>query len=430
MSMNIKLIAAGALALASFGASAQVTLYGGGATLPANAYVGGSFYNQGNPAASQRRSTALRTDPSATFEGTLFGEVAQRGFGASQVAGISYCQTGSTGGRNGIIGTTAAGVAFPASGSCTTFAVTPTGFGAPAGMTDPDFAGSDAPLSLDEFNRGLSVKGAAHAQIVQFPYIAAAIAITFNNADVPATAILNLNSAQVCGIFNGSINNWSQLGSFPSKAIRTVYRTDGSGTTFSMTNWLARNCPVSAGFSTQSLWTLAISPLPAGAIGGSGNPGVANGVAANDGAIGYTEVADTALRAPTLRFANVNGRSPASLTPPVFTLRADAVIGPNDANGRPTVLSLQAPVANCVYIADPNSYSAPANNYPIIGITNVLAYATNNRQRDAVRRMFKAPYTAGVERAATPSIGPGTGYAFLANAEARVLNGRINACVK
>lgn len=429
MSTNLKLITAGALALASFGAAAQVTLYGGGATLPANAYVGGGFYNQANPSGSERRSVALRNDPTGQFEGTLFGEVAQRGFGASQVAGISYCQTGSGGGRNAIIGTTAANVAFPASGSCPTFAGTPTGFGAPAGITDPDFAGSDAPLSLDEFNRGLTVQGAEHTQIVQFPYIAAAIAITFNNPDVPASTVINLNTTQVCGIFNGTINNWSQLNQ-PSKTIRTVYRSDSSGTTFSMTNWLARNCPVSAGFSTQSLWTAAISPLPAGALGASGNPGVANGVAANDGAIGYTEVADTALRAPTLRFANVNGRSPASLTSPTFTLRADAVIGPNDSSGRPTVQTIQAPVANCVYIADPNTYSAPANNYPIIGITNIYAYATGNRQTAAVRRLIKAPYTGSVERAATPSIGPGTGYAFIGNAQARTLNGRVNACVQ
>ena len=49
--MNIKLITAGVLAMTSFAASAQVTLYGGGATLPAQAYVGDKFYvptNNGN----------------------------------------------------------------------------------------------------------------------------------------------------------------------------------------------------------------------------------------------------------------------------------------------------------------------------------------------------------------------------------------------
>ena len=179
MSMNIKLIAAGALALASFGASAQATLYGGGATLPAQAYVGDRFYNANDPANSARLSLAGRTN--AAFEGTLFGEVAQRGFGAAQVQGVSYCQTGSGTGRSTLIGTNAAGTVFNASGTCPTFATTPTGFGAPAAILKPDFAASDTPISAAEYTRAVSNARNGGAAPVQFPALAAAITIIYTN---------------------------------------------------------------------------------------------------------------------------------------------------------------------------------------------------------------------------------------------------------
>lgn len=431
MSIKLNSIAASVLALTSFGVSAQATLYGGGATLPANAYVGGSFYNAAAPANSSRQSTATRAANPA-FEGTIFGEVAQRGFGQSQVQGISYCQTGSGTGRNAIIGTTAAGVPVLASGTCGTFAGTPTGFGAPAAISEPDFAGSDAPLSDVEFARGLTNKGATHGQIVQFPVIAAAIAVTFNNADVPAATTLNLTTQQVCGIFNGTINNWNQISaSYPAKAIRVVYRSDSSGTTFSFTNWLSANCPRSNGYSTQSLFTAAISPLPAGSIAASGNPGVANSAAATDGAIGYTEVSDTLLRAPTLRFTSINGRAPTSLTAPTISILADRALGANDSNGRPTLLTLtNVADAGCVLLADPNSYATPANNYPIIGISYLLAYNTANRLPAAVSRLLVAPYNATIRNntndAPSDSVRAGSGYAYLSGNLTRTINGCVN----
>lgn len=432
MSMNIKLIAAGALALASFGASAQATLYGGGATLPAQAYVGAGFFNSADPNNSARLSLAGRTN--ASFEGTLFGEVAQRGFGASQVQGVSYCQTGSGTGRSTLIGTNAAGTVFNASGTCPTFAATPTGFGAPAAIQKPDFAASDTPISAAEYARAVSNARNGGAAPVQFPALAAAIAIIYTNADIPQSAArLNLSVAQVCSIFNGTTNNWNQLNPvYPSKPIRIAYRSDGSGTTFSFANFLAANCPGS-GYRAVETFTGAspvIAPLPAGAIGASGNPGVANAVAANDGAIGYAELGDSLLRAPTVRFFNVRGSDPSTLTAPAVTLVYDMGLNGVDANGRP---ALQAITPNgragCVALANPSSYAVQASGYPIVGITYLLAYNGGNRLRDAVRRLIKAPYTGAIENN-TDTVGAGTGYAFLSNAVVRTPNQRVNGCVQ
>lgn len=431
MSVNLKLIAGAALAFASFGASAQQTLYGGGATLPAQAYVGDKFFNGADPANSQRQSLAGRSD--ANYEGTLFGEVAQRGFGAAQVQGVSYCQTGSGTGRSTLIGTNAAGTKFDADGTCPTFSGTPSGFGAVAGLKVPDFAASDTPISAAEYTRAVG-NARNPGSPVQFPAVAAAITIIYNNADVPTSGPRrNLAVAQVCSIFNGTINNWNQLdAALPAKPIRIAYRSDGSGTTFSFANFLAANCPGS-GYRAVETFTGAsavISPLPAGAIGASGNPGVANAVAANDGAIGYAELGDSLLRAPTLRYFTVKGFDPATLTAPTVSIVYDQGINGVDASGRPQLQAI-TPVgpAGCIALANPSSYAVQASGYPIVGISYLLAYNEGNRLVAALRRLIKAPYTGSVENATT-TVGAGTGYAFLPNATVRPINQKVNGCVK
>lgn len=437
MSMNLKLITAGVLAMASFAASAQVTLYGGGATLPAQAYVGDSFYvptNNGND--SQRKTTVTRAANPA-FEGTVFGEVAQRGFGASQFQFVSYCQTGSGLGRRVLIGQVVSGSVANANGTCPTFATTPTGFGATAAQTVPDFAASDAPLSAAEYQTGVNSFGAnlRPSAPVQFPVLAAAISVIFKNADVTGT--LNLSKAQVCSIFNGQINNWNQISNtYPSKAIKVVYRSDGSGTTFSFANFLAANCPGS-GYRAFDLFVGAsngaLTTAPAGSIAASGNPGVANTVSITEGAIGYGELGDSLLRAGNgLQVSNVAGKAPGSVVAPTLTIVKDQAINGVGANGTPVLQAITPNgKAGCIVVADPNSYSVqPASNYPIVGVTYLLAYQTGNRLPAAVARLISGPYTRAVESNSNDqpmdSVRPGSGYAFLAGN----LTTTIKGCVK
>src|SRR6187549_2371560 len=72
----------------------------------------------------------------------------------------------------------------------------------------------------------------------------------------------------------------------PNQAISVVHRSDGSGTTFLFSNFLAKANPewkATIGEGTAVKW-------PTG-VGGKGNEGVANYVARIDGAIGYVEYA-------------------------------------------------------------------------------------------------------------------------------------------
>lgn len=422
MSMKMKpALVAGAVAAGLFtvGAvqAATVTLYGGGATLPAIAYIGTGFYNSADPTHSARLSLSNSTGAA----GSLFGTYTSKTFGHPIV---SYCQTGSGTGRKVLDGVNSA------TGTCPDFSASPTGFAAP---TDLDFAASDAPLNSTEYTTFINNKSATHAEPWQFPVISGAIAMIYNNAG--ATSQVTLTDAQVCGIANGSINNWSQLG-FASKAITFVYRSDGSGTTFSMTNHLSKAC---SGFKTTGTWAgVAGDPLNPAAVNSgvvgvsaSGNPGVVNAISATDGAIGYGEVADALLRAPALKYAKVNGKDPIVdfTAAPAFTKLQDVTLGAPDSNGRPTTVAVSPTKAGCLVVANPNDYAAPTSGYPIVAVSYLLGYQKGNPNYSKIRNLVKAPFTSSMQKATT-TVGAGTGFAFLASTDAPTYSQRTGCIAK
>ncbi len=421
------------IAVPAFAATAPVaigTIYGGGATLPVGAYVGTKWLGLTNATSNRQSvtSTSKVLDPllPAAVD-SLFGQVTLTS-AAGKFFKVSYCATGSGTGRNVIRGT------VDATGTCGKYDVTPAGFA--AATTDADFAGTDAPFSATEYSSfATGPRAAAHTAPIQLPAVAGAIGVIYNNSDLGG-AKLNLTESQLCQVFSGAINNWSQLG-FAAKPIIVVPRSDSSGTSFSFTNHLSSVCPNAAtinGFVTKSTFT---TNLAAGAVGASGNGGVVAGVLATDGAIGYAEVADGRARAALnggaiLRVATisikpdvpafvtedqvlVNGvpktkngvtvlkitkhkavvytkfdplnakHFPASIA---VTTTADQVIGANDASGRPTLVPVTlAPgaTAGCVQTVNPSVYAKPALNakndyvqYPIMAVSYLVGYNTGN----------------------------------------------------
>jgi ABC-type phosphate transport system substrate-binding protein len=417
MSMKFKpvlatgVVAAGVLvAGAAQALGTPVTLYGGGATLPAIAYIGTGFYNNSDPT----HSTRLSLSNSTGAAGSLFAAFTSKTTGKPIV---SYCQTGSGTGRKVLNGTNAA------NGTCGDFSGTPTGFAAPGDMS---FAASDAPLSSAEYTTFINNKGSTKVEPFQFPVIAGAVAMIYNNANVAAQ--LALTDAQVCGIAKGTISNWNQLNaSFASKPIVFIYRSDGSGTSFSFTNHLSAVC-TGQGFQTTSTFNVGNTP-PAGSVAASGNPGVVTAIAAQDGAIGYGEVADAKLRNPDLKWATVNGKDPVGdLVAPKTTKLTDVALGTNDANGRPTTVALAPTKKGCVIVADPNTYANPTGSYPIVAVSYLMGYQKGNGTNySKIRSLLKAPYTAADQKATT-TVGTGTGFSFLASTDGPTTTVR-NACI-
>ncbi len=379
---------------------------GGGSTLPAKAYQGSSAVV---PVSGPRLSTPL--------PGSLFYE-------ALPAVTQSYCQTGSGAGRSimvGSSGNTDASRSCPASFSDDFFNGI-SGFSAPS--SDADFAASDAPASLVDFDAFIRNKG-VHEQLVQFPALAGSITVIARSQTKGWPT--HLTEAELCNIFSGKITNWNQLVDingrpFHDMPITIVYRSDNSGTSFSFSNHLNKVCqdaslaqklspvasplpfPSGSNFTVQSLFANAFpgGVVPAHALAASGNAGMLATVSATDGTIGYAETAY--LRDPVpVTLIRISPFDPASeldptdgvvrsrrgwyiksytashqfQIPSTFTDVDGSVLSgtytgralsANDSRygrpvGVPTALTAtQAPHPNCVFLVHPGAYATSAYN--------------------------------------------------------------------
>lgn len=412
------------------GSAMATNVYGGGATLPAGAYVGFDFLSTSPTSKISTNTTSGQAG--ATISATsLFGAYA-----ATSGNKVSYCQTGSGNGKKIFDHYDGTNVLAGATGTCDG---TTAGFGAGTGAAvDPHFAGSDAPMSSAEFgwfaNGG---KTAANGQPVQFPAVAGSIALIYNNADV---ASLDLTEAQVCGIFDGSITNWTQLGSSVSKPIKVAFRSDGSGTTFSLANHLAAACPGTAArhFVVDQAFSTAVSlqtpTVIAAGIPASGNPAVVDAVNANDGAIGYAEsanllAAQNAGLDSNVEHATIAGLDPYTNFPASLNLTlvvADRVITGADPTTGAAVLGTITPVVSsatgCMVVATPSAYANVSGRYPIMAVSYLIAnHKGNGADLSAVQGLVSAAYN----KAGLTTLG--SGYAFVN--PGTVTTGKVNTCI-
>jgi phosphate ABC transporter substrate-binding protein, PhoT family (TC 3.A.1.7.1) len=122
-------------------------------------------------------------------------------------------------------------------------------------------------------------------KLLQYPAAIGAVVVTYNVPELGKT-VLNMDAKAVCDIYMGKITKWNdpylqQLNpnvKLPDRPIVVVHRSDGSGTTWIFTNWLAKVCPEwneKVGFGTSVKW-------PTG-VGAKGNEGVTNYVKRSQG---------------------------------------------------------------------------------------------------------------------------------------------------
>jgi phosphate transport system substrate-binding protein len=146
------------------------------------------------------------------------------------------------------------------------------------------FGASDKPLPGEELDKfGLA----------QFPMVMGGIVPVVNVEGVKAGDLV-IDGSTLADIFMGKITKWDDPAiaklnpgaKLPSEAIAVVHRSDGSGTTFNFTYYLA---DVSADWKSK-VGADASVEWPTG-IGAKGNEGVAQNVGNTKGAIGYVEYA-------------------------------------------------------------------------------------------------------------------------------------------
>ncbi len=166
------------------------------------------------------------------------------------------------------------------------------GGGSGKGVTDltagsVDFAGSDFPLTTSQ--KADADKKCSGGEAVDLPMAPGGIALGYN---LPGVTDLNLSASTLAKIFSGKITKWDDAAikadnpsaTLPSTTIQTFHRSDGSGTTFNFTNYLAKVAKSDWTYDFGKNWSAP------GGQGAKGTAGVAQGVKSTAGGIGYMEV--------------------------------------------------------------------------------------------------------------------------------------------
>ena len=210
------------------------------------------------------------------------------------------------------------------------------------------FGASDAPLKGEELTKD---------GLVQFPMVMGGIVPVVNLEGVKPGDLV-IDGPTLAKIYLGEIKKWNDPliaklnGSvkLPDQAIVIVHRSDGSGTTFNFTYYLAE---VNADWKSKVGTNTAVE-WPAG-IGAKGNEGVANNVANTKGSIGYVETA----------YAKQNNLTTTNL------------INKDGKTVAPTVETITAAGAGADWANAPGFYmiltdTAGAKSWPIAGATFIL----------------------------------------------------------
>ena len=243
-----------------------------------------------------------------------------------------------------------------------------------------DFGATDEPMKPEELEK---------IGLVQFPTVMGGVVPVFN---VPGleSGKLKLDGPTLAAIFMGTINKWDDAAiqklnpdlKLPSQAITVASRTDGSGTTYIFTSYLAA---VSPEFKEKVGAGKAVKWPAANSIGGKGNEGVAGQVKAVSGAIGYVEYAYA------------------------FQNKIPYVLLKNQAGKfvSPSIESFQAAAANADWTKAPKGFSLMLNNqpgeasWPIVGATYIMVYkdyADANKGK-AILQFFDWAYKHGADMA-------------------------------
>jgi phosphate transport system substrate-binding protein len=149
-----------------------------------------------------------------------------------------------------------------------------------------DFAGSDAPVTDQQL---VNFTGKT---LLQVPETLGGVAIFYSVPELGATSI-KLTGDVLARIYLQQVTTWNDPAivalnpgvSLPAKSIIVVHRSDGSGTTFALTDYLSKISPswkTSVGSGTSVGW-------PAGELGGKGSSGVAGLVSQNPYSMGYAD---------------------------------------------------------------------------------------------------------------------------------------------
>ena len=150
-----------------------------------------------------------------------------------------------------------------------------------------DFGCSDGPMNDEQLAKAKETNG----EVVHIPLVMGAVVPAYNLPAIKEP--LHFSGPVLADIFLGKITKWNDKAlaalnpgvALPDEDIAVVHRSDGSGTTYTWVDYLAKvsaDWKSKVGVGTSVNW-------PAGE-GQKGNEGVAGQVRRSEGAIGYIEL--------------------------------------------------------------------------------------------------------------------------------------------
>ena len=218
-----------------------------------------------------------------------------------------------------------------------------------------DFGATDAPLNEEEEQKAI---GAVH-----IPETIGSVVVAYNLPQI-GEAELKLTGSIIADIFMGKITKWDDPKikeinpelQLPPEDIITVHRSDGSGTTFVFTDYLAN---VSSEWETNIGKGKSVQ-WPIG-IGAPGNEGVSGSIKNTPNSIGYIELA-YALTTDT-KYANIQNKEGNFIKPSLeSTAAAVASFAPSLPKGDASWKDISV-------------VNAPGNDsYPIASFSYLLLY--------------------------------------------------------
>ncbi len=218
-----------------------------------------------------------------------------------------------------------------------------------------DFGATDGPMTDKQLSEAKSKQG---TDVLHIPTVMGAVVVSYNLPKVSGK--LNLDGETLANIFLGKVTKWNDGAiaklnpkvSLPNKAIIVAHRSDGSGTTFIFTDYLAKvskDWESKVGKGTSVNW-------PVG-LGGKGNDGVAGLIKQTEGSIGYIELAFAVQN--KIAYANMKNKA-GNIVEATFASVSAAAEGAS--KNMPS--DLRVSITN----ADGK------NSYPISGFTWLLVY--------------------------------------------------------
>lgn len=252
-----------------------------------------------------------------------------------------------------------------------------------------DFGGTDAPVKEEDLDA---------AGLVQVPTVMGGVTIVINVPGIESGQ-LKLDGSTAANIFRGAITKWNDPAiarlnaglKLPDMAITVSHRSDGSGTTYAFTNYLAKQSMAfmrEVGAGNTGNW-------PANAVGGKGNAGVAANVQKIKGTIGYVDIADAMKN--KMDFVALKNRAGNYIVPNQDAV-ADAAAGANfKVKGMAPDLLDQAhknawPITSATYIL---AYEKGANATKQKGVVDFFTWSLKNGQKMAEELGF-VPLPASV----------------------------------